>query len=153
MHSSSDIACHKNCPNMICSSCYWNLTEIRMLINNWIKNIISFTVSESATNSASELVRVMLLCAFDLQGTGKPNTYNKKITYVSFCDSITSIIAITETHDLPWFILISFWLCLQDKMFSTLNIITKCILRNVALLAPSITLDAFALSGLECSMW
>ena len=36
---------------------------------NGIMNITYFTASEGATHSASELDRVMLLCAFDFQET------------------------------------------------------------------------------------
>ena len=44
-------------------------TKTFMLLNNWIMNITSFTASNSATQLASELEKVMLLCTFYLQET------------------------------------------------------------------------------------
>ena len=38
-------------------------------------NNTTLAASKSATNSASELDRVMLLCALDYQDTGTPNIY------------------------------------------------------------------------------
>ena len=51
-----------------------SITKIVMLHNDWITYIVSFMASKSATQSASELQKVMLLFAFDLQDTDTPNT-------------------------------------------------------------------------------
>ena len=49
-----------------------SLIEIFIPLTSWIMNMTSFTVSDKATHSVSELDNVMLLCAFDHQDTGIP---------------------------------------------------------------------------------
>ena len=74
---SSNITCHK----------YFSLTKIFMLCNNLVSNIISFTVSVSATYLPIQLY-----------------TWNEKqkTTHTTSCHQVTCIISVAETVNLPW---------------------------------------------------
>ena len=71
----SDITCHKIALILSTLTMIGSITKIFMPCNNWITKIAFFTASKTDTYSASELDRVMLLCAFNCQDTVASNTY------------------------------------------------------------------------------
>ena len=55
-----------------------SLTENFMLHSNWTTNITFYRASKSASHLASELNKVMLLYAIDIEYTGPPRRYSTK---------------------------------------------------------------------------
>jgi len=68
----------KMAPTLSTQTVMGSLTLIFMLSKSCSTNMISLTASDSATHSASLLLKVTLCCAFDRQLIGTPFTYKIK---------------------------------------------------------------------------